>query len=214
MCARVFLALSGQQSFTPVEKERTVAESFSDFIDAILDDGVVDYKEAVELRSFLEVLPQHPVIGELLAAVDEFLEDGTIDQAESQWLVESLRMTQSALGSLLSEPVPQSAPINESTTPVADHVHPLFGKRIVIDKPLERFNLDSARDFVTHCGGVWQENVTKKTDIFIIPNHKGYNPPPGYKSSRHKLAERYAAQGCPIALLDEQDFYKIIDGVV
>lgn len=107
MCARVFLALSSSQSTQ--RKPQTVAGAFSDFIDSILEDGIVDYKEANELRSFLEVLPQHQVIGELLSAVDEFLADGVIDEQESQWLLESLRMTQAALGSLLDEPVPQSA---------------------------------------------------------------------------------------------------------
>ena len=203
MCAKVFLALSGQ---APAQTSgiRSVADSFSDFIDAILEDDVVDYKEAMELRAFLESLPHHELIGEILVAVDEFLEDGVIDEAESKWLAESLRIIQPALDELLSAPVQQCPQV--SADPVA-------GKRIVIDGALERFDFNAAKRLLRSRGATYQENVTKQTDILVYCDSRKHHDPPGYKSTRLRLAERYVSQGLPIQILNEPEFYALLETV-
>ena len=204
MCAKIFLALSGAQAGGPqVKDERTVADAFSDFIDSILGDGVIDYKEAVELRSFLEVLPQYPVIGELLTAVDEFLDDGVIDNEESQWLVESLRLVQSAMMNATGDSSAQSG----QELPAG----PLQGMRVVIDGALERFDYKETKRLIKAKGGTYQENVTKQTGVLVYCDCRARHDPPGYKSTRVRLAERYISQGCPIQILRESDFYKLIE---
>lgn len=65
-----------------------VAEAFATFASLILEDGMVDYKEAIELQCFLSVIPQTCGVKKLAAILDTFLEDGTIDVDESSTLVE------------------------------------------------------------------------------------------------------------------------------
>ena len=65
-----------------------IAEAFNTFTSLILDDDVVDYKEAVELRCFLSVIPPTYGVERLGAALDAFLEDDVIDSNESSVLVE------------------------------------------------------------------------------------------------------------------------------
>ena len=202
-CARIFLALSGSQADSPQAEERTAAEAFSDFIDSILEDGVVDYKEAVELRGFLEVLPQCQVVGELLTAVDEFLDDGVIDGSESQWLVESLRLVQSAMKDTSPDSVSQS----NQELPGG----PLQGLRVVIDGALARFDYKATKRLIKTKGGIYQENVTKQTGVLVRCDSRLHYDPPGYKSSRVRLAERYISQGCPIRILSEAEFYRRIE---
>ena len=65
-----------------------IVESFNTFASLILEDNVIDYKEAVELRCFLSVIPQNYGIERLSAVLDAFLEDDVIDSKESSVLVE------------------------------------------------------------------------------------------------------------------------------
>lgn len=107
-CAKIFLALTTGQ-IEAVSKEglppddascckRSFADSFSGFVSAILEDGVVDYKEAVELKCFLEVSPQLDLIIDLRKRVDEILEDGRVDENESKRLERQLMHVLSELG--------------------------------------------------------------------------------------------------------------------
>ena len=202
-CARVFLALSGSRADNPQTDEHVAAEAFSNFIDSILEDGIVDYKEAGELRSFLEALPQYPVVGELLTAVDEFLDDGVIDDGESQWLVESLRLVQSAMKDASDD--------STSRSNLEQPGEPLQGVRVVIDGALARFDYKTTKRLIKAKGGTYQENVTKQTGVLVYCDCRARHDPPGYKSTRVRLAERYISQGCPIQILRESDFYKLIE---
>ena len=92
MCARAFHAL--MQMPMPAARQAprlsSAAEAFVGFTSSITDDGVVDYKEALELKYFLSVLPATSMVAQLLAVVDHALEDGVVDEAESATLVQYL----------------------------------------------------------------------------------------------------------------------------
>ena len=97
MCAKVFLALKHSE-VDSVEscrcklREEPFAEAFSGFALAIAEDGVVDYKEAVELMCFLEILPKLDVVVRLHQTVVDFLSDGVITEDESNILIELLNI--------------------------------------------------------------------------------------------------------------------------
>ena len=65
-----------------------IVEAFNTFASLILEDNAVDYKEAIELRCFLSVIPPTYGVERLGAVLDAFLEDGVIDLNESSVLVE------------------------------------------------------------------------------------------------------------------------------
>lgn len=92
MCAKVFLALqSSDDIFSGVCHSMRQKESFSDafigFSSVIVEDGIIDYKEAVELMHFLEVLPQLDIVVRLHQTVSDFLADGVISADESDLLI-------------------------------------------------------------------------------------------------------------------------------
>ena len=65
-----------------------IAAAFNTFASLILEDNVVDYKEAVELRCFLSAIPPTYGVERLKTVLDAFLEDGVVDSNESSVLVE------------------------------------------------------------------------------------------------------------------------------
>ena len=106
-CARVFLALNGQDEPVPTSaKEITTTEGmtqgevekiFSGFVDCITDDGVIDYKEATELFYFLAVMPQTNMVGIIRENLFDILEDDKVDQYESDRLIAQLKYAKSHL---------------------------------------------------------------------------------------------------------------------
>ena len=96
MCAKVFLALRRMEETSDDNVFKAKKESFADvfnlFASTIAEDGVVDYKEAVQLACFLEVLPRHDAVARLLQTVSMSLEDGEISDAESEILIAQLGM--------------------------------------------------------------------------------------------------------------------------
>ncbi len=65
-----------------------IATAFSTFAALILEDNLVDYKEAIELRCFLSMIPQTCGVEKLASVLDAFLEDSVIDSDESSILIE------------------------------------------------------------------------------------------------------------------------------
>lgn len=124
MCARIFLALSrhkperihsdlaNAKSENPSPEE--IANAFRDFSDSILEDGIIDYKEAVELRSFVSVIPKTVGLRELSLTLDDFMEDGVIDSDESLVLCELVHCVHSELAGLPHVKCPEcNAPIRK-----------------------------------------------------------------------------------------------------
>lgn len=95
MCAKVFLALQPSNT-TPFfehsgkQQRESFSDAFSGFASVIVEDGIIDYKEAVELMRFLEVLPQLDIVVRLHQTVSDFLADGVISSDESDLLIAQL----------------------------------------------------------------------------------------------------------------------------
>ena len=99
-CARVFLALNGgEEPVPPPAKKITTTEGmtegevsqiFNGFVDSIMEDGVIDYKEATELFYFLAIMPQTKMVGILRESLLDVLEDDKVDQYESDRLIAQL----------------------------------------------------------------------------------------------------------------------------
>ena len=95
MCAKVFLALKSSTAtpcVTPScrQQKESFSDAFSGFASVIVEDGIIDYKEAVELMHFLEVLPQLDIVVRLHQTVSDFLADGVISNDESNLLIAQL----------------------------------------------------------------------------------------------------------------------------
>ena len=131
-CAEVFISLLGKcdtiedarstrssQPSKPRQPTRAeISEAFDGFSTVILDDGVVDYKEALELRHFLSALPQTKGVNELSLTIDDFLADGDIDGDESLLLVELIANVGSELRGFPCTPCPEcAAPIRRESLP-------------------------------------------------------------------------------------------------
>ena len=90
MCAKVFLSLLQMDGNGVcedcVKRKESFADAFNGFAFSIVEDGIVDYKEAIELMWFLEVLPSVDVVNRLRQSVADFLADGEITQGESDIL--------------------------------------------------------------------------------------------------------------------------------
>ena len=74
----------------PPTKEQ-ISLAFSGFVDAILEDGIIDYKEVLELKHFLSIIPKSNTICDLMALIEKVLTDGICDAEESAHL--SLALT-------------------------------------------------------------------------------------------------------------------------
>lgn len=92
-CAEVFLRLlkcesrKTEELSTEGAKSRFI-EAFPRFLDCIMDDGMIDYKEAIELQCFLDALAfEHPVLDKLREVLSEVLEDGDVSNDESNRLM-------------------------------------------------------------------------------------------------------------------------------
>lgn len=98
ICACVFIRLFSGEIPQKQSKDKTtidrmrIARAFAGFVDAILCDGVIDYKEVIELKYFLEVIPTSNTIQRLRAQIDSILDDGICSHEESEALSRALKM--------------------------------------------------------------------------------------------------------------------------
>lgn len=88
-CCRAPLVSKPQKQIPPTKEQISLA--FSGFVDAILEDGIIDYKEVLELKHFLSIIPKSNTICDLMALIEKVLADGICDAEESAHL--SLALT-------------------------------------------------------------------------------------------------------------------------
>lgn len=93
-----------------------------------------------------------------------------------------------------------------------DTDHPLYGQVVVFTGALERMPRREAAQIVADCGGINGNTVTKKTNYLVLGNTDYCASLHGEKSSKHKKAEQYQAEGLPIRIISENVFYDMIEG--
>lgn len=92
-----------------------------------------------------------------------------------------------------------------------DETHPLYHKSCVFTGTLEKMTRTEAAQLVLNCGGVIENNITKKTNILVLGNNDYCKSIKDSKSTKQKKAEEYIIRGQDLIILPEDMFYSIIE---
>lgn len=79
---------------------------------------------------------------------------------------------------------------------------------------LEHYTRKEAMQEVINCGGELTTGVTKKTDYLVMGTYDYYSGIVNGKSSKHKKAEVYKAQGQDIQIIPETVFYDMLQNTI
>ena len=93
---------------------------------------------------------------------------------------------------------------------VFDTDNPFYNKTCVFTGVLEKMVRKDAMQIVADLGGINADTVTKKTNFLILGNNDYCKSIKGGKSSKHKKAEKYKADGLDIEIIPENVFYDMI----
>jgi DNA polymerase III subunit epsilon len=91
-----------------------------------------------------------------------------------------------------------------------DPSHPLYGMSVCFTGALSHYARREAAQIVVNCGGQFANNVTQGTDLLVVGEQDlarlaGHN-----MSSKMRKAASMAADGHPIEIIDEVDFYRML----
>lgn len=85
----------------------------------------------------------------------------------------------------------------------ADANNPLYSKVCVITGDIENLSRTEVMQKIANCGGINQENITKKTDVLIIGKNAG--------NTKINKANEKIEKGQNIQIINEAEFLKIIN---
>jgi len=86
----------------------------------------------------------------------------------------------------------------------------VFGKTFVFTGTLQRMVRKDAMQLVVDMGGICGDGVTVKTNYLVLGNNDYCSSIKVGKSSKHKKAERYKAEGLDIEIISENVFYEMV----
>lgn len=88
-----------------------------------------------------------------------------------------------------------------------DNENELKDKNCIITGNLSKMTKKTANEIILQCGGTIQKSLNKKVNVVII----GKNPYGDKKTSKHLKAEEKIENGQNIRLIEENEFYQIIN---
>lgn len=91
-----------------------------------------------------------------------------------------------------------------------DETTPVFGRTFVFTGVLQRMVRKDAMQLVVDMGGLCGDGVTAKTNYLVLGNNDYCSSIKDGKSSKHKKAERYKADGLDIEIISENVFYEMV----
>ncbi len=91
-----------------------------------------------------------------------------------------------------------------------DAENPFYNKTCVFTGTLEKMVRKNAMQIIADLGGINADTVTKKTNFLILGNNDYCKSIKDGKSSKHKKAEKYKADGLDIEIIPENVFYDMI----
>ncbi|MFH1808234.1 MAG: NAD-dependent DNA ligase LigA [Pseudomonadota bacterium] len=89
--------------------------------------------------------------------------------------------------------------------------HPLCGKSVVFTGTLALMDRKTAQQKVRERGGKTPGSVTQDLDYLVIGDKGSPLLGEGARSSKHKTADKYVAQGSAMRILRERDFFQMLD---
>jgi len=90
--------------------------------------------------------------------------------------------------------------------------HPLYAKKVVFTGTLMSMTREKAMQAVLDVGGDPDMRITRGTNYLVVGIQDLQRLKDGKKSSKMKQAERFAAEGYPIEIIDESDFLTMLNG--
>jgi len=91
-----------------------------------------------------------------------------------------------------------------------DETTPVFGRTFVFTGALQRMIRKDAMQLVVDMGGLCGDGVTANTNYLVLANNDYCSSLKDGKSSKHKKAERYKADGLDIEIISENVFYEMV----
>ncbi len=95
---------------------------------------------------------------------------------------------------------------------VGDAAHPLAGKSVVFTGKLAHMDRKSAQQKVRAAGGTTPSGVTRDLDFLVIGDDGSPLLGDGARSSKHKTADKYVAEGAPLRIITETEFLRLAEG--
>lgn len=97
-----------------------------------------------------------------------------------------------------------------STVSTFDHEHPFFSKSFVFTGAMTALLRKDAMQAVVDHGGQCHDTVRHDTNYLVIGQNGFIGYREGHKSTKMKKAEALLAEGCPIEILSEADFFSML----
>lgn len=91
-----------------------------------------------------------------------------------------------------------------------DETTPVYSRTFVFTGTLQRMVRKEAMQLVVDMGGNCSDGITTKTNYLVFGNNDYCSSIRDGKSSKHKKAERYKAEGTDIEIISENVFYEMI----
>lgn len=92
----------------------------------------------------------------------------------------------------------------------ADPSHPLYGVTVCFTGALAHYPRREAAQIVVNCGGQFVNNVTQGTDLLVVGEQDLARLAGHSMSGKMRKAVSMAAEGHPIEIIDEVDFYRLL----
>jgi|GEM_PF-494694 len=89
--------------------------------------------------------------------------------------------------------------------------HSFYGKTIVFTGELEKMTRIEAAKTVANLGGINGDSITKKTNYLVLGNFDNVQSVKDGKSTKQKKAEEYISKGQDLHIINEYEFYKLIE---
>jgi DNA polymerase-3 subunit epsilon len=87
---------------------------------------------------------------------------------------------------------------------------PVYDRAFVFTGTLQRMVRKEAMQLVVDMGGICGDGITAKTNYLVLGNNDYCSSIKDGKSSKHKKAERYKAEGMDIEIISENVFYEMV----
>lgn len=172
-------------------------QTLNGFLIGIIADSELNDAEIIALNNWLlsnkSLAGQYP-FDRVFYVVSQVLEDGVIEDNEREELLHLFQ---------------------EFTNPVESNCSSsgfcISGKHCCVTGEFDNLSRLEVQDLVSNNGGIFDKNITKKTDFLIVGTNGSEKWSCGNYGGKVKKALEYNEKGCSITILKEKDFFACLN---